>query len=168
MGQSLRSIWLTDGRLVQSESSTCLTDRRFDLSETLLCLCSHPSVPDNLGGRFPPSMVDFGFSILRVRGLGLLRILTFPNKKSVYFLSLIDLPSLSWIERINTVTQRYWPAEGTPGEGKASPLRRYSILSSNTNYYLNAKIAACTRLKFFNQLRFPLPQRISKQQQRNI
>lgn len=95
-------------------------------------------------------MVDFGFSILRVRGLGLLRILTFPNKKSVYFLSLIDLPSLSWIERINTVTQSdIDQLKVLQARAKPLPLRRYSILSSNTNFYLNAKIAACTRLKFF-------------------
>lgn len=115
-------------------------------SQRLFCASpSHWSVP----GNFPPSMVGFGFSILRVRGLGLLRILAFPNKKSVHFLGLTDLPSLSWAEKINTVTQHYWPAEDTPRMAKSLPLRRYSILLSNTSYYLNTKIAACTRLNFF-------------------
>lgn len=142
--------WLTDRRHVQSESATWLTDRRFDQLETLLCLSSHRSVPSNLADHFPPSMVGFGFSILRVRGLGLLRILAFLNKKSVYFLSIIYRPSLSLLDRKD---KHCYSAMLTKVR-----LRRYSILSSNTNYYLNAKIAGCTRLKFLNQLSSPPPQ----------
>lgn len=55
--------------------------------------------------------------------MGVLCVLTFPDKESVYFLSFMNLPSFSSIERINIVTQQSYPAGFGVG-GKVSPVEK--------------------------------------------